>query len=265
MTTFDAAIFDVDGTLFDYQKHQVPDSAVRAVKALRQRGVKVIVASGRSYGLLGSDFLSKIDADYYVMANGHSVLDSNLDELLQVSFSKAETEHVVNTAKQHNALLALKYVFDTCVYSGFDEMYRVFNTIGLESSLFEDCPDNNRHLSELPIGFTIKGSTATALAMQQSLGDLRVELFHDPTEFDIFKPHHNKMTGLRFLFDRIDIDPERCVAFGDSRNDIEMIAGVGWGVAMGNACDELKQRANHICPPSWEDGIAIELQRLQVV
>ena len=36
------------------------------------------------------------------------------------------------------------------------------------------------------------------------------------------------------------------MAFGDSENDLEMLSGVGIGVAMGNGEDELKDQATHV-------------------
>lgn len=41
----------------------------------------------------------------------------------------------------------------------------------------------------------------------------------------------------------------------DGRNDIEMLEAVGTGVAMGNAIDEVKARADVICKSVEEDGV----------
>ena len=45
------------------------------------------------------------------------------------------------------------------------------------------------------------------------------------------------------------------VVVGDGRNDIEMLEAVGTGVAMGNAIDEVKARADVICKSVEEDGV----------
>ena len=51
---------------------------------------------------------------------------------------------------------------------------------------------------------------------------------------------------------------DRCeiIAFGDDLNDIDMLSYAGVGVAMGNALDEVKAVANHICDTNENDGIA---------
>ena len=48
---------------------------------------------------------------------------------------------------------------------------------------------------------------------------------------------------------------DEAIAFGDGKNDIEMLEAVGTGVAMGNAKDEVKSKANKICKSVEEDGV----------
>ena len=45
------------------------------------------------------------------------------------------------------------------------------------------------------------------------------------------------------------------MAFGDHYNDIEMLEGVGIGVAMGNAQKEVKQAADYVTDTNEKDGI----------
>lgn len=49
---------------------------------------------------------------------------------------------------------------------------------------------------------------------------------------------------------------EDVVAFGDNYNDIEMLQGVGCGVAVGNAIPEVKAIADKITLKNTEDGVA---------
>ena len=46
------------------------------------------------------------------------------------------------------------------------------------------------------------------------------------------------------------------IAFGDNFNDIEMLQGVGYGVAVGNARDEVKAISDYITLNNTEDGVA---------
>lgn len=48
---------------------------------------------------------------------------------------------------------------------------------------------------------------------------------------------------------------DEAIAFGDGHNDIEMLEAVGMGIAMGNAKDEVKDKADFVCKSVEEDGI----------
>jgi hydroxymethylpyrimidine pyrophosphatase-like HAD family hydrolase len=56
--------------------------------------------------------------------------------------------------------------------------------------------------------------------------------------------------------DRLGIAPSEVMAFGDAPNDLTMIEFAGLGVAMGNACPELKAAANTVTLTNDDDGIA---------
>lgn len=61
-------------------------------------------------------------------------------------------------------------------------------------------------------------------------------------------------------FSRIfDIPMENIACFGDDLNDMEMIEKAGIGVAMENALDEVKAKADYICGHNDEDGLAFWL------
>lgn len=72
----------------------------------------------------------------------------------------------------------------------------------------------------------------------------------------------HKAEGLRRTCGLLDISPEEVIAFGDAENDLEMINFSGWGVAMGNACDALKEAADEVTLTNNEDGIAHTLEHL---
>ena len=44
-----ALFFDIDGTLVSFKTHSVPQSAIDAIHAARQAGIKVFIATGGRY------------------------------------------------------------------------------------------------------------------------------------------------------------------------------------------------------------------------
>ena len=188
MSKIQAAVFDVDGTLFDYHDKQIHDSTVKAVRRLKEDGTVIIIASGRSYPLLGR-------------------------EVCSYRFTFDQTKTVVEISKAYGCGLLLKYNDHSYLYNKSDEMFQVFNNIGLSRDAFIECPSMDHHRGEL-----------------------------------------SHLLGL---------DSRQCIAFGDSRNDLEMIRWAGCGIAMGNACQELKDCADLVCGNSWENGIADAVGRIR--
>ena len=264
-----AAVFDVDGTLFDYRDYRIPQSTVHAVRALKDRGIIVIVATARSYAELSEDLLTGIDADYYVSASGHSIQDSQGRVLFSQPFTYDQVERVKALAEKYDTGLYLKYAHLNCLYRHPLEMEKIYSNIGQPRCPSLNCPAMDYHSRELPIGFTVRGENGIRdkLCMELSRypGEYRMELFGNGIVADIYTPFANKMTALDHLMKRLGIPADHCIAFGDGRNDLEMIRWAGIGVAMGNACEELKAAADRVCGPTWEDGISGMLKELQII
>lgn len=134
-------------------------------------------------------------------------------EVCSYRFTFDQTKTVVEISKAYGCGLLLKYNDHSYLYNKSDEMFQVFNNIGLSRDAFIECPSMDHHRGEL-----------------------------------------SHLLGL---------DSRQCIAFGDSRNDLEMIRWAGCGIAMGNACQELKDCADLVCGNSWENGIADAVGRIR--
>lgn len=141
MSKIQAAVFDVDGTLFDYHDKKIHDSTVKAVRRLKEDGTVIIIASGRSYPLLGR-------------------------EVCSYRFTFDQTKTVVEISKAYGCGLLLKYNDHSYLYNKSDEMFQVFNNIGLSQDAFIECPSMDHHPGELPIswGWTPGSASPSATA-----------------------------------------------------------------------------------------------------
>lgn len=85
----------------------------------------------------------------------------------------------------------------------------------------------------------------------------QLELSHSGLDFLELGPHGiSKASALERLADIADVAVENRVAFGDARNDHEMLQWAAIGVAMDNADDETKARADDVTLSNDADGIA---------
>lgn len=82
---------------------------------------------------------------------------------------------------------------------------------------------------------------------------------------EIVKQGVNKAMGIKKVADYYQIPQERIIAFGDESNDLEMIEYAKYGIAMGNAIDEVKEIAYDVTDTNEEDGIARYLEKMLFV
>ena len=73
----------------------------------------------------------------------------------------------------------------------------------------------------------------------------------------------DKGHAIAYLLDYFHIDKNNAYAFGDGYNDLSLIEYCGYGVAMENAVDEVKERANYITLSNNDNGIAYCLKQLE--
>jgi len=71
----------------------------------------------------------------------------------------------------------------------------------------------------------------------------------------------SKASGLSYVCDQLDLEPQDVLAIGDGRNDIEMLEWAGRGVAMGQAIPEVLEVADDVTDPVDDDGAAAEISR----
>ena len=85
---------------------------------------------------------------------------------------------------------------------------------------------------------------------KDQLGSLRFE-----KEYLMFQPD-NKKGGIFKMMKILQAPIQDVVVFGDDYNDLDMFDKDLWtGVAMGNACDALKEKATYITDQNVDDGI----------
>ncbi|GAB2978953.1 HAD family hydrolase [Nocardioides montaniterrae] len=69
----------------------------------------------------------------------------------------------------------------------------------------------------------------------------------------------SKASGLAYVAEQLGVRADEVLAIGDGRNDLEMLAWAGRGVAMGQAVDEVKDTADDVTASVDDDGAAQEI------
>lgn len=76
------------------------------------------------------------------------------------------------------------------------------------------------------------------------------------TSLEINASGVSKAEGLKTLCARLDIEPNECIAVGDSENDEPMLKLAGLSAATANGTDKVKAMADVLAPDCNNDPVA---------
>lgn len=82
-----------------------------------------------------------------------------------------------------------------------------------------------------------------------------------PMFLEFFHGEVSKAAALERLGALLNIQREEMIAMGDGANDLELIAYAGLGVAMGNATDAVKKKADAVTLTNDKDGVAEVIEK----
>ena len=255
-----AVVCDLDGTLVWQGQNQPTDRTLRCFEALRRRGVLIIVATGRIRQLVPR--MVEPLADYFVCGNGGIVLDAAGQVLHQTSFTPELVEELTAFSDKIGAALSFSFPSGYGVYRDFERVSEMYlSCTDRPLPLQDESHLRDRHLKEAPFSSFLIGNEGriySYLRRQPQLQGARQWEDH----FDIYPVATTKAVGISAVLRRKGIDWAQVAAFGDSPNDLEMLAAAGMGFAMGNASPEAKQMARYEAPTVWEDGVAQVLEQI---
>ena len=253
-----AVFFDVDGTLLSHKLNDVPESTRRALRQLRARGVKTLVATGRhmtEYSLLP---VSDIPFDGYLTLNGNLLLDANRRAYAGTPIDQGEMEvlaHIFQAKRIPFVLIGengryINYVNDTVVRTQEETKGTIpeLGSYGGEKvyQILAFVPEHQKKL------------------LDDLLDECAVTSWND-TGIDIIPREGGKSAGIQKYLDDQGIDRSETMAFGDGENDMDMLRFAGVGVAMGNACDAVKAAADYVTDTVDNDGIEKALRHFGLI
>ncbi len=255
---------DVDGTLVD-EDLQISPRNRRALSRVARAGMVVTLATGRMFrSTLPFSRQLGIQAPL-VTYNGALVKDPDSGE--------EYAHHVIPLPLAHNTLQIARdlglvphaFIQDQLCVESYHQWARYYEEIigGVRACVVGDL---GRFLKKEPTKIILNGSVErladVELAVRQTLEPALHVTRSRPHFLEVLPPAVSKLVGLRALGRHLDIDVSAMVAVGDAQNDLEMLQGVGWGVAMGNAVPEVKAAADHVTAAVHEDGLALALEQL---
>ena len=242
---------DMDCTLLSPGK-DVPEGNKEAIKALKESQVAFTIATGRSSFLVGK-FAEDLGIDVPIItSNGGSLFDaSSRKQFASLDFEEAKIRELLRFLLESSA--------DATLYSDEGIFFAPFSSrkffvegynVGVE-------PVKQAPIIDIDISFPEKEQIPkfnkillirpSEKVIKHLSSDPELEVISSGIDlFDVMVKGASKGNALIGLADYLNIPASRTFAIGDSDNDVSMIESAGYGIAMGNATDKVKEAACHI-------------------
>ncbi len=260
-----AIFFDIDGTLIDVTKGVTHISCrVReSLRKLQKAGHKIFLASGRPYAFLDAELLD-FGFDGYVLNNG-AVVAVDGEVIFQEELDRATVENICEMCEREN----VEYILESHPYVYLRPEFKIFEDFYTSIDISLDLFVREFNISDVS---TLKMEFITRRQDSDEVDGIYTKILKTPgfdgwcdpfhyKNLELYSAKNSKGSGIVKALEFLKIDLKDSYAFGDGRNDIEMLQTVGTGLAMGNAADEVKKFADYVVPSVHEDGVAVGTEK----
>lgn len=240
--------FDIDGTLTDNNTKKIVPSALQALRKLEENNHFVAIATGRAH-YKARGFMEEVELKNMVCSGGAAlVIDKELQMNMPLDLEKAKAICKEAEALGYGLLLMLNDSID-CFAKNDKFREQVGERKEPTNYIIDPTLDYDKLDAIYKIYVSIPRDEEDKLTLKNTLGSLRfVE------EYLMFQ-YDAKKQGILDMMQHLNADPKDVVVFGDDYNDLVMFDERWFSIAMGNACDALKEKANYVTDKNVDDGI----------
>lgn len=265
---------DVDGTLVTDANEVLPKTRAAVHRADRE-GLAVVLATGRRYRTT-CRVMEQLGLELPAVCLGGALVKSALGETLHSEpFSSSQIERLLVLARRRGQALILQR--DSAGRGGADFVVdsnpswnaptRYYSDFGGDSGAKDPAPERRGYDDILVVGTFGDRDELRRLEMDFSASGefttVLVESKRTPGWYlETILGHVDKWASIRRFAAATGIPEDAVCAVGDAANDLPMIRGAAFGVAMGNADPVVKQAADWITDSNEENGVASLVDRL---
>lgn len=269
---------DIDGTL-TANLGKPSEKVKEGIRKARENGHKVLICTGRNMPIIGREILDcgfdgvVASAGSHIEVEGNVIFDCLMDEsLVQYCIDIFHKNHIFCRIESPEGIYTdtameelLKNAQADSSNSELIRMQREMES-GLDIKRFDAYPRNGAY----KLCFTCT-DLRDLEAVKAQLGEQFNYVVHpfqagaSVFNGEIIRKGMDKGEGMQRVCQYYGMSMRDTVAFGDSMNDFQMIQAAGLGVAMGNACDELKEIADVVCESVQEDGVYQQFSRMGLI
>lgn len=235
---------DLDGTLLN--QHKQPGSkGLSAIRTLKQKGLHIGLATGRSV-----DIVVKLLTSWQLINHIDVIIGMNGAQIYSLKEAACFRRHLLS-AEQLNAVISHclpyninYYLYDMMKQKAYlrrlDEYSKHIITINQSAYVIQELPIINNYEKLLVLCEPSK--SAAIINSLQPFDDLRV-MQTLPYCLEIVSIENSKLSAVRQICEHEGCSLREVMALGDEMNDLDLLLDCGIGVAMLNGNEQLKASA----------------------
>ena len=263
---------DLDGTLLNTEKLLSAENRAALFKAA-EAGIHIVPTTGRFYNGMPSFIRELPFIRYAITINGAEAADIATGEVIynsEIPLLRAlelmrylDTLPVIYDCYQDNAGWISEHL-----------KARIDSTVK-DPHFRRMLHELRKPVPELKAFVTERGRDVQKIQFFIPTPELRLKLLRTLPEMfpdlavsssvseniEVNSAAATKGNALMALAEHLNIPREAVMAFGDGLNDLSMIEAAGIGIAMENACDQAKDKANFITLSCDAHGVAHGIER----
>lgn len=238
---------DLDHTLLK-SDGSISEETLRILKQCKEKGILLAIATAR-YWIGAEKYINLLQPDYEITTDGTLIHSKNCCTYSCVMSSETTNNIIKEILKEvpdsEITVACGKTVYWNSIH--ISESEKLYKAVYCEYEVpLEGCA--NKIVAELP-----NEELAQRIATKHAC---KLQCYRGENWYAFLPEGAGKVMAIKYMVDSCDISLKDIVAFGDDRNDIEMLEICGTGIAVSNAISEVLEIADEITTSNDEDGVA---------
>ena len=281
---------DLDGTMLN-SYGMVTESTKQVIKNTINKGIEVIIASGRPIDSIKTIAKEIGSENYFIAGNGALVYDIKKDEVIYEKFmTKQKVLEIIKICEENSiayniytekTIIAKTLKYNVLYYykenlkkeeskktniTIVENLYEYIKNLENEKflkitvcdetqSIFNAIIRKLRTVEDIDV---LDVSHMSRKMIRQGTEDVPIEYYY--TEISL--KNVDKWNAIEFIAQKMNVEKNEIMAIGDNMNDKIMIENAGLGIAMGESTPVIKEIADVVTDTNCNDGVAKALEKI---
>ncbi len=238
---------DLDGTLIR-SDGSISERSKSILKSCQKSGIYIVIATAR-YWIGAERYIEEIQPDYEITTDG-TLIHRHGEQIYSCYFEIEDTNKIIQDILEQDDKTEITVAAGRKVFwnsKHISESEKLHKAVYCNYQKPLSC-QANKIVAELP-------DYETALEIANK-NHCRLQSYRGENWYAFLPETAGKVQAIQELANLLKISLNEIVAFGDDKNDVEMLKMCGIGVAVDNAITDVKDVSDSITLSNDENGVA---------